>query len=157
MRAPAAERFEHYYIPEPNSGCWLWIGATNKRGYGIFCCRPRKTRSNSGMMGAHIFSWEFHKGPRNGLHVLHSCDNPACVNPDHLHLGTHQDNMKERDKRGRQANRVGIKNGRATVTEDDVRAIRADLRWPRFIALDFGMPVSTIQKIRQFKTWKHVK
>jgi hypothetical protein len=146
MRGTVLERFEQYYIPEPNSGCWLWIGSCNDKGYGIFCCRPRLTRSNSGMTGAHI-----------GLHVLHDCDNPCCVNPDHLHLGTHQDNMRERELRHRRAPPTGSKNGRANITEADVLAIRADNRWPRFIAKEWNIPVSTIKKIRNRVTWKHVK
>lgn len=147
---PARERFERHYIPEPNSGCWLWIGLCNDKGRGYFYYPPRN------MVAAHVVSWELFRGARGKLHVLHACDNTYCVNPEHLHLGTHQENMKEREQRQRRAPPFGSKNGRAKFTEADIKVIRADLRWPRFIAKDWNTPLSTIQKIRQRITWKHV-
>lgn len=144
------ERFEQYYIPEPNSGCWLWTASLSEKGYGWFYYPPRN------MVQAHIVAYELFKGPRNGLHVRHCCDVRCCVNPDHLELGTHQDNMADRDARGRQYDRSGAKNGRAKLTEVQVLAIRADARWPRFVAADYGVPLSTVKKIRQRVTWKHL-
>lgn len=144
------ERFERKYIPEPNSGCWLWLGATTPKGYGQFYFPPRN------MVRAHVVSWELNRGPRNGLCVLHNCDNRCCVNPDHLRLGTQQENVADRELRGRRAPQQGSMNGRATFTEDDVRIIRADPRRPRFIAADWGAPLSTIQNIRHRISWKHV-
>jgi hypothetical protein len=145
------ERFEKYYIPEPNSGCWLWIGATTPKGYGQLYYPPRN------MVRAHVVSYEIHKGKRYGLNVLHSCDVRCCVNPDHLRLGTQLENMKDREDRHRRAPPKGVLNGRASVTEADVAAIRADPRAPRFIVLDYpSIPFSTLQKIRNRQTWKHL-
>lgn len=151
QRGTSLERFERSYIPEPNTGCWLWTGSLNATGYGYFYFPPRN------MVHAHIAAWELFRGPRNGLHLLHSCDMACCVNPDHLRLGTHQENMVDREKRQRRAPPKGTMNGRATVTEDIVRAIRADPRPPRFVALDYpSIPWSTLQKIRNRQTWKHI-
>lgn len=76
-------------------GCWEWRGATDPDGYGVL--RYQRSR-----MRAHRVSWQLANGPvPKGLHVLHSCDNPPCVNPDHLFLGTHQDNVRDRDQKKR--------------------------------------------------------
>jgi hypothetical protein len=145
------ERFERWYIPEPNSGCWIWLGALTPKGYGWFYYPPRN------MVRAHVCSYEMHHGDRRGLYVLHSCDVRCCVNPDHLRLGTQLENMQDRDDRHRRAPPKGILNGRANISEEVVRAIRADERAPRFIAQSYpDIPYSTIQKIRLRATWKHL-
>lgn len=75
--------------------CWLWNGNTAGRGYGKFSMDNTR-------LYAHRASYEAHHGPiTKGLHVLHSCDTPACVKPEHLRVGTHQENMRDRDERGR--------------------------------------------------------
>jgi len=69
--------------------CWLWIGSTNQDGYGRFNIGGK-------LGGAHRYSFELHTGEiPEGMHVLHTCDTPACVRPDHLFLGTHSDNMQD--------------------------------------------------------------
>lgn len=145
-----AERFPQFYIPEPNSGCWLWLGALDHKGYGQFYYPPQN------MVRAHIVSWELHRGARLGLHVLHSCDMRCCVNPEHLRLGTHQDNMDDREARQRRAPPKGSKNGRATLTEAQVIAIRNDPRWRRFVAADYGVSVQIVTSIKNRTTWKHL-
>lgn len=81
----------------PNE-CWLWIGAKTTRGYGYvshYCEGKRK------QLAAHRISYALHKGPVLDKNVLHKCDNPLCVNPDHLFLGTQEDNMKDMATKGR--------------------------------------------------------
>lgn len=82
--------------PIPITGCWLWAGSWDKHKYGRV----------SGTVTAHRFFYAYFNGPiTNGLHVLHKCDTPACVNPDHLFLGTHQDNMADKMKKKRHLGR----------------------------------------------------
>ena len=85
------ERFWKFILKEDS--CWLWMGTTNGDGYGRFKIAGR-------LVGAHRFSYYLHKGPVGDRQVLHTCDRPNCVNPEHLFLGTHSDNMKDMyDKR----------------------------------------------------------
>jgi hypothetical protein len=94
----AVDRFWAYVHRSGADECWLWLGGTNIRGYGRF----RRGRKASGMMGAHQFSYELHHGPiPSGLVVMHSCDNPGCVNPAHLSVGTFQDNSIDCRVKGR--------------------------------------------------------
>lgn len=91
------ERFWSKTIPEPNSGCWLWTAATTPRGYGVF-----HAGQGRGASRAHRIAYELTMGPvPDGLLVLHRCDNPSCVNPDHLYVGTHRDNADDREARSR--------------------------------------------------------
>lgn len=89
------QRFDAKWTPEPNTGCWLWFGAMVPDGYGSFSMGGRSIK-------AHRASWILHNGGIPGdLHVLHKCDVRWCVNPDHLFLGTHADNMTDLKKKGR--------------------------------------------------------
>lgn len=91
---------DRFWLHVDKSGdCWLWTGATDHNGYGKVDYRTPLRRT----LGAHRISWMLRYGDiPNGLKVLHKCDNPKCVNPDHLFLGTHQDNMDDMVAKGRQ-------------------------------------------------------
>lgn len=89
------ERFEGKYRVTP--GCWEWTAGRTGVGYGVLRSDVGRT-----MLGAHTVSYRLHVGPiPQGLVVRHKCDNRLCVNPDHLELGTHADNVRDRDLRGR--------------------------------------------------------
>jgi len=77
--------------------CWIWTGALSDCDYGLFGIKGQ-------MLYSHRLMWEHHHGPiPEGLFVCHDCDNPSCVNPEHLKLGTHQDNMDDMKRKGRGA------------------------------------------------------
>lgn len=132
--------------PEPNTGCWLWTAAVFRRcGYGQF---------RQGY--AHRKAYEMFVGqiPR-GLCVLHSCDTPLCVNPDHLAVGTQKQNMQDASRRGRIAH--GQRSGRAKISDADVRVIRASRDTAASLAAVYGVTAPTINAIRRRRTWKHVE
>lgn len=142
--------------------CWIWTGALAGRdGRGQVRI---DIRDGSGKViavqsvYAHRFSWELHKGTiPDGLFVLHKCDVPSCVNPDHLFLGTHAVNMTDRNKKGRQAK--GESHPRAKLKESDIhliRQMRQAGKTHKAIADFFGVCRTTIRVILAGLHWKHV-
>ena len=132
--------------------CWEWQSTRHGKGYGHFRIGDRVEK-------AHRVSYELFVGPvASPLQVLHGCDNPACVNPDHLWLGTNEDNLADRQAKGRQAR--GSRNAKAKLTEHQVRQIRelsARVRGDYGeIARRFGVSESTVKHIAYGRTWKHL-
>lgn len=103
--------------------CWIWQ-ASRRGQYGAFFAWGKR-------MGAHQFSWRWYKNDSQEIppkmEVTHSCDTPLCVNPDHLSLKTHIENMHERDERGRQNPIIGTDHPNAKLNPDKVGEIRKDL------------------------------
>lgn len=144
--------------------CWPWTAARLKAGYGIF--QAEKTRTS------HRFAWEATNGPiLDGLHVLHKCDNPPCVNPVHLFLGDNKANMRDRDAKGRTLAgdahpartrpdymKRGSAHWRAKLTESDVQSIRASVPGESMasIARRYGVSPESIGDIVHRRTWRHV-
>lgn len=147
------ERFEKFIFYSPD-GCWYWTGSVRgwQRKYGSF-------KFNGIMKAAHRVSYIIYIGniPLD-MHVLHSCDNPKCVNPNHLFIGTHQDNMDDRKAKNREAITRGESNGRALLSEKQVLMIRYARRVIRHkdVAKIFKVSLPTIEKIFQKKLWKHI-
>ncbi len=148
MSSESAKAYiEDRSVPEPNTGCWLWERCVDKHGYG------RVGVGSKGQLGsplAHRFSFAaFHSDPEDRL-VCHSCDNPTCVNPGHLFLGTPADNAQDRDRKGRRL----IK-----LTLNDAVAIRARLaagETGASLAREFGVSYSQITHIRNGSQWRNV-
>lgn len=131
-------------------GCWVYTGPKfDSRGYGAFTLRRRVVR-------AHRFAWYAeHKQPMPaGFVVMHLCDNPSCVRPDHLRLAPQIENVHDRDAKGRTAR--GERASTAKLTAAQVLAIRADSRGARPVAAEFGVARSLVQRIRQGRHWTHV-
>lgn len=146
------ERFWSRVSKEGNPlGCWLWTGSLNKpNGYGRTNYGKRSRR-------CHHVAWFLSRGEWPAQHILHSCDNPHCVNPNHLREGTHQENMKERDERGRLAR--GNRSGAAVLKESDIPSIRQLLSEGvrvSEIARMYQISEQSISSIKFGKTWKHV-
>lgn len=130
----------------PWGDCWVWTASTmGNCGYGGFYSGECKN------VYTHRYSYFIHHGELNGLDVLHRCDNRKCVNPAHLFLGTHQENMMDMVSKKRQA--WGSQVGSAKLTEDDVRAIRSDPRRHIDIAEQYGCSATNIGLIKQRKKW----
>ena len=143
----AFERFSRNVNVNDPSGCHLWTSGT-KAGYGYLSVNKRWTL-------AHRYSWELKRGPiPKGMFVCHACDVPACVNPDHLFLGTSADNMRDMAAKGRSTH--GKRNQGAKLTEQDVIAIRGDRRVQQVIADEYGVWQGTISAIQRGQKWSRV-
>lgn len=147
-KSPAEHRF--WAKVEKSKSCWIWTAGTID-GYGQFSF-PAGQR-------AHRYSWELHNGPvPERLCVLHRCDNPPCVNPDHLFLGTREENLEDMTAKGRRAR--GSVNGNSKLTEKKVVKIKKLLSLGvkyKDIAEQFGVAEITIYRISSKLSWEHVK
>jgi hypothetical protein len=137
-------------FPEPMSGCWLWGGSVDTRGYGTIWYDKKHHK-------AYRASWILHRGPiPRGMSVCHRCDVPACVNPDHLFLGTQAENTADMYRKGRNVTLRGSQHGAALLTEEKVLMIYSDARIAREIAADYGVSKSTIAAIKCGQNWSHI-
>lgn len=137
-------------------GCWTWIGWRDKNGYGITSLRIHGKQERR----AHRIVWFLNFGTiPTGFCVCHKCDNPSCVNPEHLFLGTNQDNMTDKAKKQRCNPPAGERSGLAKLSEEDVLKIRALHEAgvvQRRIAEQFGVGFKAINKIVLRQRWAHV-
>lgn len=145
---------EERSIPVPECGCWIWLMTTGYRHGGVSYGRIYQ----KGLpVFAHRASWHIHKGPiPEGMNVLHKCDTPACVNPDHLFLGTHQDNMRDRGNKGRSASLSGEQNHSSKVTEQQAISIIVDDRPYQEIADQYGISYVQVKSIKSGRAWKYL-
>ncbi len=151
-RIPTADteagRFLSYV--EVRGGCWLWDGCRKETGYGQHSWRGRKQQ-------AHRAAYELFNGPiADGLHVLHVCDVRNCVNPAHLRLGTHLENMRDMIGKGRHVAPRGERASWSKLTAEDVSAIRATTNPAHEIAPRYGISKSLVWAVRSRKVWRHL-
>lgn len=135
---------------EKTDGCWKWTARRDRKGYGCI-----KHNGNSTL--AHRVSWELHNGPiPAGLHVLHKCDNPECTNPEHLFLGTNQENVDDKMRKGRLRPSRGELNGKAKLTSDQVKEIREIGKTVTQVKLaqKYGVSQVNISEILLRRTWR---
>lgn len=155
--APAEVRFWKYVVKAGPDDCWVWTGAKAPGGYGVIGVAARKIRAYR----AHRLSWEMANGQPapDGMVVMHKCDNPPCVNPAHLKLGTYADNTADMMAKGRKvdAGAPGVSNCNAVLTADLVRYIRASDKTNVELAREIGVTRATVRKARLGISWPHIK
>lgn len=170
LTAKHLNRFDSFYIRGSIGECWKWRGkpvGPRRQQYGRFSVGREIVRAHR------LAFFLFHGFISNSLFVLHRCDHPLCVNPNHLFLGTHADNIKDEVSKGRARKRPlvngvsglvyktgrGKHSGMRKLSEDDVLRIR-QLLYQREsdtdIARKFGVAISTVSRIAHGDTWKHV-
>ena len=164
----AVHRFMGKFHIVDECSCWVWHAAKHRFGYGMFAFPNRKTVST-----AHRVSWLLFMGEiPDGMHVLHKCDVPACVNPDHLFLGSHQENMTDKAEKGRAPSGEnhwsrrapdnvarGERSGHARLTEEDVASIRAGCSsgvTQKEMSRKYSIDPSHVSDIVNRKRWAHV-
>jgi hypothetical protein len=135
-------------IPEPNSGCWLWLGRCNPKGYGMMWHKRKSFL-------AHRVSYRVFVGaipPADTVwgwaHILHKCDNPTCINPDHLFAGDAQDNTDDMYHKGRDHHANGLDHGMVKLTDAIAREIHLSSEPPSVLAARYGVHESHARKIR---------
>lgn len=151
-RGTPIERF--WKFVQKTDYCWNWVGAKVQKGYGVLRINGKNERT-------HRYSYNIHKGPiprgvgYHGVCVLHKCDNPSCVNPEHLTLGTNSDNVS--DMVNKMRNTIGERNGMAKLKLNDVIEIRNLKKQGytlRELSSKFNIAISTASQIVNKKRWK---
>lgn len=145
-----AEKFNRGGVDE----CWEWLAGKNRDGYGLIKWDKTMKRANR-------ISWVIHNGNiPDGLQVLHTCDNPACVNPNHLFLGTPKVNSDDKIKKGRHINPAGENNGKSVLTQsqaDEIRLLYTNHNLTQCeIAKRYGVHQTVISRIVRDKSYKLV-
>lgn len=132
-----------------NPGCWNWVGAKNRDGYG-------RTRIAGRIMSAHRSAYELLVGPvTKGALLCHTCDNPGCCNPRHIFEGTAADNYWDSRRKGRAC--IGEKSGVAKLTAQQAGAIRLDRRRIADISREYNISRTAIAAIKNGRSWKHLE
>jgi hypothetical protein len=151
--------------------CWLWLGGKDHKGYGKFSIGSSRNEDGSrrnSMVSAHRFSYEFSygaipdDGTYHGVCVLHKCDMPSCVNPDHLFLGTNAENVRDMDAKNRRVTvaKRGSDHANSILNESQVREIvrlhRVEKVTQLQLSKDFGVCHATINHIFMGRLWGHL-
>jgi hypothetical protein len=134
--------------------CWVWTGPKNPLGYGVAGHKKVPGRDRL----THRFAWQMTNGPiPPGLYVLHHCDNPPCVNPDHLWLGTIADNNRDRNIKGRDARGEGNANAKLTVMDvQNIRAAHSQGVGLNAISRTFGISPAQAHRVTSRRSWAQV-
>ena len=155
MYGPKPKPIEERFWPKGSVGndgnCWIWNGPVNGNGYGGLTVSGK-------VIQVHRISWQLHYGDiPAGMCVCHKCDNPLCVNPKHLFIGTPKDNSRDMTVKGRSS--YGRKNGRAILSPDDILKIRERYlsgERPIDLSREYGVTSTNIIRIGKRKLWKYI-
>lgn len=151
---PVEERISSHFTRGSDHECWVWTKLKNRAGYGMISTQV-------GMALGHRVMWEMANSQKipPKMVVMHTCDNPACVNPAHLRLGTQLENLKDMQAKRRHVvpHARGEDHHDARLTEAKVRHIRSCNESNYDLADKYGVSPSTIGKIRRRVTWKHIE
>jgi hypothetical protein len=149
-KSGAVERF--WSNVRKTDHCWEWTACLSQDGYGHFGAVAFKEKR------AHRVAWTLANGPiTGGLQVCHKCDNPKCVNPEHLFLGTQADNMQDAARKGHR--NLGELNTHSRLTKEQVISIRAEFangETQKALARKYGVWPYSIRSIVDNITWKHI-
>ncbi len=158
-------QFEDGFIPSDPEECWEWFRARTTDGYGTLTVDGRTVY-------VHRVSYEVHVGPiPEGIHILHHCDNPPCVNPNHLFLGNQQSNLSDMRRKGRDHKLGpyrGDQNGNAKLSEGEVLTICSEYRFldpawgervamQRVLAQRYSVTTRTIRRVLSGENWGHLE
>lgn len=158
------ERFWEKVDIGSKNECWNWLGSKHRRGYGHFGAIKK-------VLYAHRVSWELHFGNiPDGVGVCHNCDNPSCVNPNHLFLGNQSDNITDAYKKGRinvlegelwhsvhRESKSGESNGFHKLTEEEVRIIKSRKYTSKKLSQMFGVTQGAIYHVLSGRNWKYIE
>lgn len=145
------ERFHTKYTKQP-SGCWEWNLALDKNGYGLYTIERKQIQ-------AHRFTFLADGIDIKGKHVCHKCDNPSCVNPEHLFVGSALDNNRDKVSKNRQSR--GMTHGKSKLTNDDIIAIREEFKNPRrglirTLCKKYNISYPWMKRIQNNTAWTHI-
>jgi Autographiviridae endonuclease len=144
------ERLEENCVPVTETGCWLWIGSVSHGGYGQLSVNGKKRK-------VHRLSYEISVGKiPKGMLVCHKCDVPCCINPEHLFVGTQQDNMDDMITKGRDRHQKGILQANSKLTEEEVNEIRLSRNSYRALAAEYNISRASIYYIKNGLSWRHI-
>lgn len=152
-RATLAERF--WSKVHKTEHCWIWTAGTDQQGYGRIGIGGRREPVER----AHRVSWFLRHGTMPSLCVLHKCDNPPCVNPDHLFLGTRTDNAEDKVAKGRATGPTGTANARTKITADIAATVYRRVQQGeqmKIVAADIGLTPPAVRDIVRGVTWRTV-
>lgn len=148
-RSQSAERFWAKVDKRGPNECWPFTGARMDQGYGMYGVEGKIKK-------AHRVAYVLTHGAEPTGDVRHSCDNPPCCNPAHLFDGTTLDNVLDMESKGRSRHPRGSENGRAKLSDEQVRAIRSDSRTQMQIAADYDVSQVLISQIKRRVRWGHI-
>jgi hypothetical protein len=142
--------WERFFVKiKKTKSCWIWTACRFADGYGMF--QWKRTQH------AHRLMWMRENGPiPKGMHICHTCDNPPCVNPKHLFLGTPGDNVRDMVRKGRSPDRRGERHPNAKLSNKDVVEIREARGTFKSIGKRYGVTRQMIALIKKRKSWSHV-